>query len=138
MRVGGHHRRNGRFCRAAAGTAAAPHPKASGLQVAAGRLPAHPGGLFDAPERPAESPQRQNLLSFLVSQDVAHAAQERRVPRRRQRLGPLSEMAGFQLSINGRFWVSTEVGDLERLLSALPVELLNWSDAATRKRGRHP
>ncbi len=30
------------------------------------------------------------------------------------------------------------VGDLERLLSALPVELLNWSDAATRKRGRHP
>ena len=29
------------------------------------------------------------------------------------------------------------VGDLQRLLSALPVDLLNWSDAATRKRGRH-
>ena len=110
VRVGGHHRRNGRFCRVAARTTAAPHPKASGFQVAAGRLPAHPGGLFDAAERPAESPQRQNLLSFLVSQDVAHAAQERRVPRRRQRLGSLSEMAGFQVSINGRFWVSTERG----------------------------
>ena len=30
------------------------------------------------------------------------------------------------------------VGDLQSLLSALPVELLNWSEAATRKRGRHP
>ena len=29
------------------------------------------------------------------------------------------------------------VGDLQRLLSALPVDLLNWSEAATRKRGRH-
>ena len=30
------------------------------------------------------------------------------------------------------------VGDLQRLLSALPVDLLNWSEAATRKRGRRP
>ena len=30
------------------------------------------------------------------------------------------------------------VGDLQRLLTALPVDLLNWSDAATRTRGRHP
>ena len=29
------------------------------------------------------------------------------------------------------------LGDLERLLRALPVELLNWSEAAARKRGRH-
>ena len=29
------------------------------------------------------------------------------------------------------------VGDLQRLLSTLPVDLLNWSEAATRKRGRH-
>ena len=29
------------------------------------------------------------------------------------------------------------VGDLQRLLSALPVDLLNWSDAATRTGGRH-
>ena len=34
--------------------------------------------------------------------------QERRVPAPRQRLGPLSEMAGFQPSTNGRFWMSTE------------------------------
>jgi hypothetical protein len=30
-------------------------------------------------------------------------------PRRRQRLGSLSVVAGFQPSISGRFWVSTEV-----------------------------
>ena len=30
------------------------------------------------------------------------------------------------------------VGDLQRLLSALPGDLLNWSDAATRTGGRHP
>ena len=30
------------------------------------------------------------------------------------------------------------VGDLQRLLSALPVDLLNWSDTAKRQGGRHP
>ena len=29
------------------------------------------------------------------------------------------------------------VGDLQSLLGALPVEVLNWSQAATRKGGRH-
>ena len=31
-----------------------------------------------------------------------------------------------------------DFGDLQRLLSALPVDLLNWSDAAKRQGGRHP
>ena len=37
-------------------------------------------------------------------------------------------------------WVHSRlpVGDLQRLLSALPVDLLNWSDAAKRQGGRHP
>ena len=30
------------------------------------------------------------------------------------------------------------VGELQRLLSALPVDLLNWSDVAKRQGGRHP
>ena len=30
------------------------------------------------------------------------------------------------------------VGGRQRLLSALPVDLLNWSDAAKRQGGRHP
>ena len=79
-----------------------------GLQVPASRLASDSGGVFDAPQRPAEAPQRQDLLSFLFGQDVAHTGQEPSVPDRRQRLGALSEMAGFQLSTNGRIWVSTE------------------------------
>ena len=37
----------------------------------------------------------EEYLSFVFSQDVAHAGQERPVPDRCQRLGPLSVMAGF-------------------------------------------
>ena len=107
-RVGGHLRRNGRVCRSSARTAPTPHHHACGLQVAAGRLAPDPGRPFDPPQRPAEASQGEDLLSFVFSQDVAHARQEHAVPDRRQRLGALSEMAGFQPSINGRFWVSTE------------------------------
>ena len=107
-RIGGHLRRNGRICRTSARAATTAHGQAGRLQVAAGGLAPDPGGLFNPPQRPAEASQREDLLSFLFAQDVAHAGQERRVPDRRQRLGPLSEMAGFQPSTNGRIWVSTE------------------------------
>ena len=78
------------------------------LQIGADRLAAAPGRLFDAPERPSQAPKRQDLLSLLVAQDVAHPGEGPCRPCRRQRLsrGPL--MAGFQVSINGRFWVSPE------------------------------
>ena len=99
-RVGGHLRRNGRFCRTSGRPAAAPHHHARGLQVAAGRLAPDPGRSLDASQRPPEASQRQDLLSFLFGQDVAHAGQERAVPAPRQRLGPLSEMAAFQPSTN--------------------------------------
>ena len=102
-RVGGHLRRNGRICRSSARTAPAPHHHASGLQVAAGRLAPDPGRPLDPPQRPAEASQGEDLLSFVFGQDVAHARQEHAVPDRRQRLGALSEMAGFQVSTNGRF-----------------------------------
>ena len=101
-RVGGHLRGNGRFCRTNGTPATAPHHQACGLQVAAGRLAPDPGGPLNPPQRPSEASQRQNLLSFIFSQDVAHAGQERPIPDRCQRLGPLSVMAGFQVSTNGR------------------------------------
>ena len=72
-RVGGHLRRNGRFCRASRRPATAPDFQAGRLQVPAGGLTPDPGGLFDLPQRPAEASQRENLLSFLFLQDVAHA-----------------------------------------------------------------
>ena len=71
-------------------------------RMAAGRLAPDPGGPLEPPQRPPEASQRQNLLSFVFSQDVAHAGQERPVSDRCQRLGALSVMAGFQVSTNGR------------------------------------
>ena len=74
-RVGGHPRRGGRFWRPVARPAAPPaHRDRGGLQIAAGRLPADARRRFDASQRPAESPQRQDLLSCVFAQDVAHAA----------------------------------------------------------------
>ena len=72
-RVGGHLRRNGRFCRTSGRPATAAHGQAGRLQVVAGGLAPDPGGLFDPPQRPAEASQREDLLSFLFAQDVAHA-----------------------------------------------------------------
>jgi hypothetical protein len=72
-RVGGHRERgNGRF-RPGCATAAARHHDAHGLQIAADRFAPDAGRPFDAPQRPAQSPQRQDLVVFVVSQDVAHA-----------------------------------------------------------------
>ena len=70
-RVGGH--LVGRFCRRpAAPTARRPDGDAGGLQVGAGGFPADAGFLLDAPQRPAQPPQRDDLLSLLFAQDIAH------------------------------------------------------------------
>src|SRR5262249_42799548 len=67
---GGH--LTGRFWRRPAMTSRA-DADPGGLEIGARRLAAHAGGLFNAAERPAEPPQRQNLLSLVVSQDICHA-----------------------------------------------------------------
>jgi hypothetical protein len=53
---------------------AARHHDAHGLEIAADRFAPDTGRPLDAPQRPAQSPQRHNLVVFVVSQDVAHAA----------------------------------------------------------------
>jgi hypothetical protein len=73
-RVGGHRGSgNGRF-RPRCAPAAARHHDARGLEIAADRFAPDTGRPLDAPQRPAQSPQRHNLVVFVVSQDVAHAA----------------------------------------------------------------
>ena len=49
-----------------------PDGDARSLQVASGSLPANSGFFLDAPQRPAQPPQRDDLLSFLFAQDIAH------------------------------------------------------------------
>ena len=98
--------------------AAAPRPPAaaahrrsrrpSGSALAVSRRT--PGRLLDAPQRPAQPPERQNLLLLRRRSRRCSSRRGTTRPRPRQRLGALLVVAGFQVSINGRFWVSTEVG----------------------------
>ena len=84
------------------------HGNAGRFQILAGRFPSDAGGFLDAPERPAKSPERHDLLLSLLVQDLAHGRHGARGSGGRQRLGRLCVVAGFQVSIDGRFWVSTE------------------------------
>ena len=59
----------------------------------------------DHPSRPSA----RICCCLVVVQDVAHAGDRTRVPSPTSTSRSLPGMAGFQLSINGRFWVSTEV-----------------------------
>lgn len=70
-----------------------PRPRtgdASDFQVLADRLAADAGRRLDARQRPAQAPQRADLLLFMVVQDVTHAGDGTCVPRPRQRLGRVS------------------------------------------------
>ena len=69
--VGGH--LYGRICRRVAPPPRGPHGEPGGLEVGAGGLAPHARRLLDAPERPAQPPKCQNVLSFVVAQDVGHA-----------------------------------------------------------------
>ena len=71
-------------------------------------VPANAIALVDSRERPAETAQGEDLLSCGVAQGVAHAGDRTCVLRPRQRPGRAQLIAGFEVSINCRFWVSTE------------------------------
>jgi len=109
VRVGGHPRRDGRFWRPLLRlTTPTPDRHPGGSQIAADRLATDGGRLFDVPQRPAQSPQRHYLLFLVLAQDVAHPQRWTRSPPVGVNVSVLRVVAGFQVSINGRFWVSTE------------------------------
>ncbi|MBZ5558815.1 MAG: hypothetical protein LAO77_16210, partial [Acidobacteriia bacterium] len=60
----------------------------------------------------------------VLLQDVAHPGEGLHVPPPRQRPGRGQLIVGFEVSINCRFWVSTEVVKLKILSGALPRLLL--------------
>lgn len=104
--VGGH--RFGRICWRVAPPARRPHSQAGGAQILANRLAPDARRRFDPAQRPAQPSQRYDLLSLLVAQDVGHAGGGTiRSPAASTSWASLL-MAGFQVSIYGRFWVSTE------------------------------
>ena len=88
-RVGGHPRCGGRIWRRPRPrpTASCPHGNARRLQVLADGFAPDAGASLNLAQRPAQPPQRANVVLLLFGQDVAHARVGTCVPRRRQRLG---------------------------------------------------
>ncbi len=84
-----------------------PDPDPRRLQVRARRLAAHARLRLDAPQRPSETAQCQNLFPLLSAQDVCHRGGRPRLPPRVNVRGS-PPLAGFQPSTIGRFWASTE------------------------------
>src|ERR1700730_12800791 len=61
---------------------------------------------LNAPQRPSQSPQRDDLLFLFFAQDIAHLTKRNSPPV--QCPDSAISLAGFQVSTNGRFWVSPE------------------------------
>src|SRR5260221_8975452 len=79
------------------------HRDPGGFQVATDRLATDRERLLDAPKRPSEPSERQNLLLLVVVQDVAHDGDGTRVPRRRQRLDRYREWPVFSCRLMAGF-----------------------------------
>src|SRR5439155_14346924 len=75
------------------------------FQISAWRFSTHTSGLLNAPKRPAEPSQCDDLLFLFFVQDIAHAGGA--YPAASMSRTSLS-LAGFQLIIIGRFWVTAE------------------------------
>src|SRR5260221_14676818 len=79
------------------------HRDPGGFQVATDRLATDRERLLDAPKRPSEPSERQNLLLLVVVQDVAHDSDGTCVPRRRQRLDRYREWPVFSCRLMAGF-----------------------------------
>ena len=64
--------------------------------------------------RPAQAAQRTDLLLLVVVQDIAHADRRNTRSASASTSRPSQLIAGFEVSINCRIWVSTEVSDRSR------------------------
>src|SRR4051812_8271040 len=83
-----------------------PYGDPGGPQVFSDGLSTDAGRFLDLMERPFEPAQRDDLLLLLFSQDVHPGADH--VHRHRVNVSELLPLAAFQVSITGRFWVSTQ------------------------------
>ena len=105
-RVGGH--LYGRFWRVAP-PPGGPHREPGGLEVGRRRSPAaRPSPLAMRRSVQPNRPRAMTCCFFASLKRLAMAAQGPRSLAPRQRLERLLPMAGFQVSMYGRFWVSTE------------------------------
>jgi hypothetical protein len=105
LRVGGH--LYGRFCRIPSPPAWRTHRDSRSPEICSSGFAANMRRSLDAPQRPAQPSQRDDLLFLFFAQDIAHVT-ERNAPPVQCPDSAIS-LAGFQVSTYGRFWVSPEV-----------------------------
>ena len=99
----------GRFCRRSPSPRPRwPYSDPGRFQIGTGGLPTHPGLLLDAPQGPSQSSQGYHLLFFRFAQDVAHTDEGYCALRQNQRPRALLSLAGFEVTLIGRFWVTPE------------------------------
>src|ERR1700732_3360526 len=94
------------------------HRDSRGAQICSNRFPANVRCSFNAPQRPSQSSQRDDLLFLFFAQDIAHVTERNSPPV--QCPDSAISLAGFQVSTYGRFWVSPEA-----LASRLLMHLAN-------------
>ena len=97
--------------RSASPSARQSHRNTGSLQIAADRFPADMYGLFNAPQRPAQPSQRDDLLSLFLAQDIAHI-DGAYSSRQDQCPGSVAPLAAFQVITIGRIWVIPEASEL--------------------------
>ena len=73
-------------------------------------LSAHSGVFLDTPQRPLKSPKDYDLLPFFFVQDIAHVDEAYLL--RRGQCPDSVPMAGFEVTLYGRIWVTPEVQEL--------------------------
>jgi hypothetical protein len=79
------------------------HDDPGGFQVATDGLAPDGERLLDAPQRPSESAERENLLLLVVVQDVAHPGEGLHVHHLRQRLNRYKEWPVFSCRLMAGF-----------------------------------
>jgi len=82
-------------------------PDPGRFQVGSGGLPTHPGLLLDAPQGPSQPAQGYDLL-FFASLKTLLIPTKATALRRNQRPRASFPLAGFEVTLIGRFWVTPE------------------------------
>jgi len=102
-KVGGH--LVGRFCHPATPAARWPYRDSCRFQISGGSLAPDVDRSLDAPQRPAQLPQRNDLLFLLFAQDI-HSTEGN--PPVTECPGSARPLAGFQVTLIGRLWMIPE------------------------------
>jgi hypothetical protein len=102
-KVGGH--LYGRFCGRTSPPARRPHGDSGSFEIAGRGFATNPGRLLNAPQRPSQPPQRNDLLFLFFAQDI-HSTEG--IPPSSLMSWALAPLAAFQVTLIGRFWVIPE------------------------------